>query len=105
MPRHQVPATVFAVLPLAEGGFLKRHDVLSPGLDLYRIRFPETESVDRASRPGAAGGAMTITHRLRRTGDFKLNGAAKAASSVTHDIRLSFLMTKSGNYLGSAARV
>src|SRR3954451_23432583 len=89
MARHQVPATFFAVFSLAERRFLERSNVLSPGFDLYRIRLPQAESIDRTTRPGAAGSAVAVAHRLRRASYFDFNSAAKAASHVTHDVRLS----------------
>ena len=84
MPCHQVPATFFAVFSLAERRLLERSNVLSPGFDLYRIRFPQTESIDWTARPGLARTAVTIAHSLRLAGDFDFNSAAKAASNVTH---------------------
>src|SRR6266436_4838395 len=80
-----MPATDLAIHALAERCRLERRNMLSPGFDLHGVGFPEAESVDRTSRPGTAGIAMTIAHCLRRAGDLKLNGAAKTASRVTHD--------------------
>ena len=65
MTGHQVPATFLAILPLAERRLLERCDMLSPGFHLHSVCFPETESVYRTSRPGAAGTTMTIAHCLR----------------------------------------
>ena len=42
---------------------------------------------------------MTIAHRLRRTGNFEFNSAAKAASNVTHDFS-PFVLIKSGRVSG-----
>src|SRR6266478_1685652 len=81
---HQMPATDLAIHALAEWCLLERRNMLSPGFDLHGVCFPEAESVDRTSRPGTAGIAMTIAHRLGLAGDLKLNSAAKTASRVTH---------------------
>jgi hypothetical protein len=89
MTRHQMPAALPAIFPLAQLGLLERRDVLDSGCNLYRFRLPEAEGIDRTSRPGAARPAMAIPHRLRRAGDFEFNGSAKAASCVTHDFHLS----------------
>src|ERR1700682_5792715 len=89
MAGHQVPATVFAILSLAEWGLLERRDVLGAGFDLHGLCFPQAEGVDRTSRPRTTGAAMTVTHRLRRPGDLKFNSAAKASSNVSHGIHLS----------------
>src|ERR1700737_4529601 len=69
--------------------------MLSAGFDLHRVRFPEAESVDRASRPGTAGIAMTIAHGLGRTRNFNFDGATKTASNMAHDFLLSWIVRSS----------
>jgi hypothetical protein len=68
-----------AHLGLVEGG-----KMLGAHRDLDRIRLPQAERIHRPARPGPAGTAMAIPHRLRRPGDLDLDRAAEAASLVGH---------------------
>src|SRR5579883_2072364 len=80
MIRHDMAATLLAVLPLAERRLLVGRDVLGAGRDLDRLRLPQAEGVHRAGGPRPARPAMAIAHRLRRSRDLQFYGAAEAAS-------------------------
>src|SRR5471030_2022005 len=78
MVGHNMTAAGLAVLALAPRGPRECRNLILSLRDIHRVRLPEAEGVDRAGRPGAAGLAMAIAHRLGRAFDFDLDRAAKA---------------------------
>src|ERR1700722_8770402 len=86
MVGHNMTAAGLAVLALAPRGLRERRDMIPSLRDFHRVWLPEAEGVDRAGRPGAAGLAMAIAHRLRRAFDFDLDCAAKTAPLVSHRV-------------------
>jgi hypothetical protein len=75
-----------AVLPRTELRFLEHREMFSAVFDPHGFGFPQTEGVDGAAGPRAAGSAMAITHRFRRSRNFDFNRAAKAFACQTHNI-------------------
>jgi hypothetical protein len=73
-------------LPLADWRFLKHREMFGTGRDPHRFRLPQAEGVDRTARPGAAGIAVAIAHRLGRASDLDLDRSAKAFSFKIHFI-------------------
>jgi hypothetical protein len=82
---HQVPAAFLAVLALAGRILDEGRDVLPAFGDAHSTRLPESERVDRARRPRAAGAAMAVAHRLWLALDFDLDASAEARAFVGHD--------------------
>ena len=81
---HEVSAAFGAILPLAEWRLLEGSHTLRSCGNPHRLGLPEAEGVHRSARPGPAGLAMTIAHRLRFSGCNQLDGTAEAASHVSH---------------------
>src|SRR5437667_11729902 len=79
-----MPATFRAILSLTEPRFLEHGQVLGAGRDPHGLGLPKTEGIDGSTGPRAAGAAMTVTHRFRRSGDFDCYSAAKAFTHQTH---------------------
>ena len=51
---HQMASAFFAELALTHWRLLKHANMLCPGSNPHRIRFPKRESVDRSARPRTA---------------------------------------------------
>src|SRR5262249_41510352 len=77
MAGQEMAAAFGAVLPPAELGFLVHRDILRAYLDPQAFGLPQAEAIDGPARPGAAGAAVTVTHRLRRARYLDLDGATK----------------------------
>src|SRR3984885_11492154 len=86
MTGHDVTAACLAILAFAHRRFREHGDLVGSFCDLHRVGLPEAEGVEWAARPGAAGLAMAIAHRLRRSFDFDLDCTAKAGSLVSHRV-------------------
>lgn len=79
---HQVAAAEAAVLPLAHRGLgIGRHVLAALGHQ-YGFGRPEAEGVDRPARPGPAGTAVAVAHRIGCAGDGDLDGAAEAGAGI-----------------------
>src|SRR5947207_8929502 len=79
---HEMAAAFFAVLAHADRSLLIHADMFGACRHPHRSRLPKRESIDRPSRPRAARSAVTVTHNVGRSGDFKFNGTAKAFAGM-----------------------
>src|SRR5258708_6714040 len=82
MVGHDVAAAFRAELTVTHRRLHEMADKLRAFRDLDVAGLPQSEGVHRPCRPGTAGTAGTVTHRLGCARDFDLDGAAKARAGM-----------------------
>src|SRR6185369_5316740 len=81
---EQMPTAFAAIMALAERSLLEHCDMLLAVGDPHPLRLPQSECVDRRSRPGPARRAVAIAHHCRLAGHLDGDRSAKAFSTVGH---------------------
>src|SRR5712692_10408950 len=79
---HQMTAASLAKLAVARLRFHEPGEKLCTFCDTDVLRLPQGEGVHGRRRPGPAGAAMAITHRLRSSVYFNLHGATETSAFV-----------------------
>src|SRR5262249_52743454 len=90
MVGHEVAAAALAILAVAHLGLGELAEMFRALGDADVLRLPQREGVDGRGRPGAAGGAMAITHAFRRALHLDLDRAAETFALVSSHWKNSF---------------
>src|SRR5258706_15666277 len=88
---HDMPAAATAELAVAAIGLVIGADLVGTFCHLHRGGLPQGEGIDGGRRPGPAGFAMAIAHRLGRTGGAYFHRPAKASSRESCSLHVRLL--------------